>query len=160
SLGLHEVLASVSRSAREACCGRSRIARYFKPSGAFERITKSAGVEKNFSSNGSSAMSGKPAVLLLTGLLFACAPPPPAAPPAPPPAPAPVAAAAPAPTPAPVDRYVSIQGARCGGLMALQPDDRVEASMFYIGYMARRYGVRTVNVGLIPTMVRLASDYC
>jgi hypothetical protein len=44
--------------------------------------------------------------------------------------------------------------------MALQPDDRVEASMFYIGYMARRYGVRTVNVGLIPTMVRLASDYC
>jgi hypothetical protein len=102
-------------------------------------------------------MNGKPAVLLLTGLLFACAPPPPAAPPAPAPAPA---AAAPAPAPAPVDRFVSIQGARCAELLALQPDDRVEASMFYMGYMARRYGVRTVNVGLIPTMVGLASDYC
>ena len=32
--------------------------------------------------------------------------------------------------------------------------------MFYIGHMARRYGVRVVNVGLIPTMVGLASDYC
>jgi hypothetical protein len=68
--------------------------------------------------------------------------------------------AAPAPAPAPVDRFVSINGARCAELMALQPDDRVEASMFYIGYMARRYGVRVVNVGLIPTMVGLASDYC
>jgi hypothetical protein len=102
-------------------------------------------------------MNGKPAILLLSGLLFACAPVPP--PPAPAPA-APARAAAPAPAPAPVDRFVSIQGARCGELMALQPDDRVEASMFYIGYMARRYGVRAVNVGLIPTMVGLASDYC
>jgi hypothetical protein len=102
-------------------------------------------------------MNGKPAVLLLTGLLFACAPPPPAAPPAPAPATAP---ATPAPAPAPVDRFVSIQGARCAELLALQPDDRIEASMFYIGYTARRYGVRNVNVGLIPTMVGLASDYC
>ena len=105
-------------------------------------------------------MNGKLAVLSLTGLLFACAPPPPAAPPAPPPAPATAPVAAPAPAPAPVNHFVSIQGARCAGLMALQPDDRAEASMFYIGYTARRYGVRTVNVGLIPTMVRLASDYC
>jgi hypothetical protein len=104
-------------------------------------------------------MNAKPAVLLLTGLLFACAPPPPLAPPAPPPAPAPAPAAS-APAPAPVDRFVSIQGARCAELLALQPDDRVEASMFYMGYTARRYGVRTVNVGMIPTMVRLASDYC
>jgi len=105
-------------------------------------------------------MNGKLAVLSLTGLLFACAPPPPPAPPAPPPAPAPAPVAAPAAVPAPVNRFVSINGARCAELMALQPDDRVEASMFYIGYMARRYGVRVVNVGLIPTMVGLASDYC
>ena len=100
-------------------------------------------------------MNGKPAVLLLTGLLFACAPPPPAAPPAPAPA-----AAAPAPAPAPVDRFVSIQGTRCTELLALQPDDRQEASMFYVGYSARRFGTAAINVGLIPSIIGLALDYC
>lgn len=103
-------------------------------------------------------MNGKLAVILLSGLLFACAPaqpPQPAAPPAPPPTPA----AAPAPTAA-GEHYVNILGARCDALLALSPDDRVQASMFYIGYMARRYRVRSANVGLIPSMVGRATDYC
>src|SRR5215469_6477523 len=103
-------------------------------------------------------MNGKAAIILLSGLLFACAqaqPPEPAAPPAP----APAVAPAPA-TVAAEDHYVDILRARCDTLLTLSPDDRAEASMFYIGYMARRYGVRTANVGLIPTMVGLAVDYC
>ena len=105
-------------------------------------------------------MNGKPAVLLLTGLLFACAPPPspqPAAAPAPV---APAPAAAPAPAPAPINHFVSIQGARCGALLALQPDDRQEASMFYVGYSARRFGSRAINVGMVPSIISVAISYC
>ena len=32
--------------------------------------------------------------------------------------------------------------------------------MFYIGYTARRYGARTVNVGLVPSMISVAVSYC
>ena len=105
-------------------------------------------------------MNGKPAVLLLTGLLFACAPPPPVAPPAPAPAPAAPAPAAAPPAPAPVNHFVSIQGARCGALLALQPDDRQEASMFYVGYSARRFGSRAINVGMVPSIISVAISYC
>jgi hypothetical protein len=45
-------------------------------------------------------------------------------------------------------------------LLALQPDDRQEASMFYVGYSARRYGTRAINVGLIQSIIRVALDYC
>jgi hypothetical protein len=104
-------------------------------------------------------MNGKPAVLLLTGLLFACAPPPPPQPAAVAPA-APALAAAPAPAPAPVNHFVSIQGARCGALLALQPDDRQDASMFYVGYSARRFGSRAINVGMVPSIISIALSYC
>jgi hypothetical protein len=105
-------------------------------------------------------MNGKAAAVLLTGLLCACAQPqpqPPAtpAPPAPPPAPA----AAPATQPT-ADRYVNIRRATCGAMLALSPDDRAAASMFYIGYVSRRFGVSTINVGLIPSIEGLALDYC
>jgi hypothetical protein len=104
-------------------------------------------------------MNVKPAILLLSGLLFACAAPPPqpAAAPAPP---APTPAAAPTPAPAPVDHIVSVQRARCAGLVALAEDDREDASMFYVGYSVRRFGAGTINVGVIPSIIRLAIDYC
>jgi hypothetical protein len=103
-------------------------------------------------------MNGKSAVVLLSGLLFACAPPPPTQPSAAPAAPGPAPAAAPAP--APVDNFVSIQGARCAELLALQPEDRQQASMFYVGYSARRFGSGTINVGMVPSIISVALGYC
>jgi len=115
-------------------------------------------------------MNGKIAAVLLSGLLFACvqAPPPAAvaqSPPAPPPAPTPPPAAA-APAPGPLSeavreqRIVDIRAAGCDGLLGLYNDDRIAAAMFYIGYQASRFGSRTINVGRIPTVGRLALSYC
>jgi hypothetical protein len=111
----------------------------------------------------SSAMNGKTAAILLSGLLVACAqtqPPEATAPAAPSPAPAPAAAPAPAVEPAPVDHIVNIQRARCGDLMRLAPDDRAAATMFYIGYQASRFRARTINVALIPSIEAQALTYC
>jgi len=113
-------------------------------------------------------MNGKIAAVLLSGLLFACvqAPPPAAVAPSPPaPAPAPPPAAA-APAPGPLSeavreqRIVDIRAAGCDGLLGLDNDDRIAAAMFYIGYQASRFGSRTINVGRIPTIGRLALSYC
>ena len=112
-------------------------------------------------------MIGKVAAVLLSGLLFACvqapppaavAPPPPAQPPpAPPPA-----AAAPGPLSEAVSeqRIVDIRGAGCEAFLGLDQDDRIMAAMFYIGYHASRFGSRTINVGRIPSIARLALSYC
>lgn len=106
-------------------------------------------------------MNVRPAVVLLSGLLFACAQPQPAPPPAPPPAPAPAAAAPASASPAPAgDRFVSILNAKCGTFIGLHADDRGQAAMFYTGYTARRFGVKNINVSLIPTFIRQAVDYC
>jgi len=102
-------------------------------------------------------MYGKIVVVLLSGLLFACAQPqPPAtsAPPAPPPAPAPTAESL---SP---DRIVSIRGASCGDLLRLSDEDRAAASMFYIGYQSSRLRARTVNVNAIPDVEVEAVEYC
>ena len=113
-------------------------------------------------------MNGKIAAVLLSGLLFACvqAPPPAAVAPSPPaPAPAPPPAAA-APAPGPLSeavreqRIVDIRAAGCDGLLGLDNDDRIAAAMFYIGYQASRFWSRTINVGRIPTIGRLALSYC
>ncbi len=112
-------------------------------------------------------MNGKTAFVLLSGVLTgslgACVQPPDAAAPAAPPPP-PVAAAAPAPAPAaepaPANRRVSIQGATCGRLLELSPDDRAAASLFYIGYQAARFGSSTVNVAAIPDAQERAESYC
>jgi hypothetical protein len=106
-------------------------------------------------------MNGKTAVVLLSGLLFACVPAQPpqvAATPAPPPTPA----AAPTPVAAslPADRDVVIRRATCDALLGLSPEDRAAASMFYIGYQASRLRARTINVGAIPEMESLALSYC
>src|SRR5204862_6764549 len=124
--------------------------------------------------NRSNTMIGKVAAVLLSGLLVACvqapppaavAPPPPAPAPAPPPVPAPPPAAA-VPAPGPLSeavreqRIVEIRAAGCDGLLGLDNDDRIAAAMFYIGYQASRFGSRTINVGRIPTIGRLALSYC
>lgn len=117
-------------------------------------------------------MNGKIAVVLLSGLLFACvqAPPPePVPPPAPPPAPTappapPPAAAAPPQGPLAEaireNRIVVVRAAGCEPLLGLDYDDRVAAAMFYIGYQTARVGASTINVGKIPTIARLALAYC
>ena len=109
-------------------------------------------------------MNTKAAIVLLSGLVCACAPVPAPAPAPPAPAAPPPAAAAPAPiTPAvqaTADHYVTILRATCDTYLALAPDDRAAASMFYIGYQARRVGTRAVNVSAIPSIEGLALDYC
>jgi len=105
-------------------------------------------------------MNRKIAALMLLGLLGACAQPqaapPPAPPPSPPPAPVPAASAA----PAAADRYVIIQSATCETYLALADDDRAAASMFYIGYTARRFGSSVVNVGTISSIEGMAANLC
>jgi HdeA/HdeB family len=105
-------------------------------------------------------MNRKIAALMLLGLLGACAQPQAAAPPAPPPSPPPAPVPAPSAAPAPADRYVTIQSATCEAYLALADDDRADASMFYIGYTARRFGSSVVNVGKISSIEGLAANLC
>jgi len=105
-------------------------------------------------------MDGKIAVVLLSGLLFACvqAPPPQAAAPEPPP---PMVQAAPPPLPEPVpERIVNIRAATCARYLELSDEDRAAATMFYIGYQASRAGARTVSVGALPGIADRATSYC
>ena len=106
-------------------------------------------------------MNGKIAVVLLSGLLFACVQAPPPPPPPPPPAPAPaVAPAPPVAVAPPVSRRVSIRAVRCARLLELPEDDRAAASLFYLGYQASRLGAKTINVGAIPDAEAWALSYC
>ena len=117
-------------------------------------------------------MNGKTVFVLLSGVLSgslcACVQPPGAAAPAAPtpPVAAPASAPPPAPVPAPVaeptpsSRWVSIQGATCERLLALSPDDRAAASLFYIGYQAARFRSRAINVAAIPNAEEWAESYC
>jgi hypothetical protein len=111
--------------------------------------------------DGSNAMQGKVATILLSGLLFACAQPQPPAPPPPPPAPPPAQAAVPPPAPQqPANRFVPIRAVNCARLIQLSNEDRATAAMFYMGYQASRVGATAINVGQIPSMVHLALEYC
>jgi hypothetical protein len=108
-------------------------------------------------------MKGKLAVLLLSGLLFACVQaPPPTTTAAPPPAPPPAPAVAPAPIAEapPANRRVTIRAVRCGRLLELPEDDRAAASLFYLGYQASSLRARTINVGAIPDAENRALSYC
>jgi len=111
-------------------------------------------------------MNGKPAALLLSGVLVACVQTqPPEATTSPAPSPPPAQAQAPSPAlaaavPPPADHIVSIRRARCEDLLGLAPDDRAAASMFYIGYQASRLRTSTINVGVIPSIEEQAIAYC
>jgi len=107
-------------------------------------------------------MNGKPAIVLLSGLLFACVQAPPPAPPAAPPpmAVAPQPAPAPVAQPTPGNRRVGIQTATCGTYLQLADDDRAAATMFYVGYQASRLGAKAINVAGIRATEVQAIRYC
>ena len=114
-------------------------------------------------------MNWKTGVILLSGLLVACAQTPSPEATAPPeqaqalataPAQPPPPAPAPAAEPAPVNHIVNIRGASCEDLLRLSPEDREAAAMFYIGYQASRFRARTINVGVIPSIEAQAVTYC
>src|SRR5262245_26240847 len=118
-------------------------------------------VTPGFEGNGYDAMNGKPAAVLLSGLLVACVQAQPqqaAAPPAP--SPPPAQAPAPAAEPPPADHIVNIGKASCADLLKLSLEDRAAASMFYIGYQASRMRARTINVSVIPSIQSQAIAYC
>ena len=96
------------------------------------------------------------AALLLSTLLVACGQtqPPPASIAAAPAQPAP-----PTPQP-PADRIVVIRKATCDTLLVLAPEDRAQASMFYIGYQASLARAKTINVSAIPGIETQAIKYC
>jgi HdeA/HdeB family len=112
-------------------------------------------------------MNGKIAAVLLSSSLVACAqtqPPEATVPttPSPPPATAPQPAPAPAQAAEPRagDQIVDIQRSSCQDLLRLSPEDRADASMFYIGYQASHLRARTINVGVIPSIEAQALVYC
>jgi len=101
-------------------------------------------------------MKGKAAIVLLSGVLLACAPEPAPAP-APPPA---QAQAAPAAEPMPEHHIVTIRAVSCDALLKLAEDDRASASMFYLGYTAQRRGQRRIDVAEISGLEAAALGYC
>ncbi|HWB50264.1 MAG TPA: hypothetical protein VG651_14230 [Stellaceae bacterium] len=100
-------------------------------------------------------MNGKAAVVLLSGVLFACAPVP-----APAPAPAPPPPAAPVPEAAVAHHVVAIRGVQCDALLKLAEDDRASASMFYIGYTASRRHQARIDVAELSGLEAAALGYC
>src|SRR5215469_9224332 len=102
-------------------------------------------------------MNTKAAVVLISSLLFACAPPPASAPAPAPPPPAPAPAAESAMT---AHNIVAIRNVRCDALLKLSEDDRAAASMFYIGYTASRRGRGRIDVAELSGIEAAALGYC
>jgi hypothetical protein len=105
-------------------------------------------------------MHGKIAVVLLTGLLCACVPPPPPGPAQPAPAPPPAAAQPAPPAAEAAARWVRIRAVPCSRLLELSDEDRAAASMFYHGYEASRRGTREINVNGLGHVGALVLSYC
>lgn len=104
-------------------------------------------------------MNKKAAIVLLSALLFACAPVP-SPPAAPPPPAAPAAAVPPASAPPLEHRIVTIRSVNCAALLGLAEEDRASASMFYLGYTASRRGRRSIDVADIDGLEAAALGYC
>jgi hypothetical protein len=106
-------------------------------------------------------MKGKAAVTLLSSTLFACvqAQAPEVGAPAAPPTPVAAAPAVSAAVP-PGDRLIVIRGATCDTFLGLTPEDRAAASLFYMGYSASRFHLKTVNANNIPDIQTRAIDNC
>lgn len=114
-------------------------------------------------------MKGRTLIILLSGILVACAQPQsPEATAQPEPASAPAAAVAPAQAPAQAasaepmqaDHFVNIQRATCDNLLKLSEEDRAAATMFYVGYQSSRVRATTINVSSIPSIQAQALAYC
>jgi hypothetical protein len=104
-------------------------------------------------------MNTKAVVVLLSGVLFACAPTPPPAPPAPPAAP-PAASEAPAADAPQEHHIVMIRTVNCQALLMLSEEDRASASMFYLGYTASRRGLRKIDIADVSGLEAAALGYC
>jgi hypothetical protein len=102
-------------------------------------------------------MNGKVAVVLLSGMLFACAPAPAPAPAPPPPPPPPPVAEAPVTA---AHHVVTIRAVRCDALLNLSEDDRASASMFYLGYTAERRGQKRIDIAEVSGLEAAALGYC
>jgi hypothetical protein len=99
-------------------------------------------------------MNMKAPVMLISGLLFACAPPPAPVPPPP-------AAAAPAAEAGRIEHHiVAIRAVQCNALLTLSEDDRASASMFYIGYTASRRRQAQIDVAELSGIEAAALGYC
>jgi hypothetical protein len=104
-------------------------------------------------------MNAKVSVVLLSGMLFACAPPAPVPAPPPPPPPAP-------PAPVAADdvmsqhHVVTIRAVNCQAFLNLSEDDRATASMFYIGYTANRRKQAKIDVAEVSGLEAAALGYC
>jgi hypothetical protein len=102
-------------------------------------------------------MNAKATVILLSGMLFACAPVAPAPAPTPPaPAPAPVTEMGPEQQ----HHVVTIRAATCQALLSLSEDDRASASMFYLGYTASRRRQAKIDVAEVSGLEAAALGYC
>jgi hypothetical protein len=102
-------------------------------------------------------MNGKAAVVLLSGMLFACAQPAPNVPtPAATSSTAPPAAAAPSPG----HNVVTIRTVNCDALLSLSEDDRASASLFYLGYTAARRGQRKIDIAEVEGLEAAALGNC
>jgi hypothetical protein len=99
-------------------------------------------------------MNGKAVVVLLSGMLFACAPSAPGTPTAAPPPAAPPAAASLG------HDVVTIRAVNCDALLSLSEDDRASASTFYIGYTAARRGQRKIDIAEVEGLEAAALGYC
>jgi len=104
-------------------------------------------------------MNAKVSVVLLSGMLFACAPPAPAPSP-PPPAPPPPAPAASTDNVTREHHVVTIRAVNCQALLTLPEDDRASASMFYIGYTANRRKQARIDVAEVSGLEAAALGYC
>jgi hypothetical protein len=103
-------------------------------------------------------MNTKAAVVLLSGVLFACAQPAPAPTPSPSPPPPPPAAST---GEVITGRHiVSIRTVSCETLLSLAEDDRASASMFYIGYTASRRRQAKIDVAEVSGLEAAALGYC
>jgi hypothetical protein len=102
-------------------------------------------------------MNKKAAVVLLSGMLFACAPMPPS--PAPPP-PLPAPPVAPAADTSQEHHIVPIRMVNCQALLNLSEDDRASASMFYLGYTASRRGRAKIDIAEVSGLEAAALGYC
>lgn len=104
-------------------------------------------------------MNKKAAVVLLSGVLFACAPTAPPAPSAPPTAP-PTPPAAPAAGTPQEHRIVTIRTVNCEALLELSEEDRASASMFFLGYTASRRGRSKIDIAEVSGLEAAALGYC
>ena len=102
-------------------------------------------------------MNKKAAVVLLSGVLFACAPMTPPAPPVPPAAPP---AATPTADAAQEHHIVMIRTVNCEALLKLSEEDRASASMFYLGYTASRRGQGKIDIAEVSGLEAAALGYC